>query len=270
MAKLPDTFVQRLRWLEQRLNDFEQAASKIQFSLSDDAKSASPSKVMRGLERAADALAGPIRQMLADNYRTSGIGNSPRSKDSGKQGNRLPHNWLKKMIAATTVKLVAKAAYGDGTLVPTFEINLGGPGAKTQERVVAASLNWGAQHVGMTMRAPVNPADMLKVPEAERAAAGAAAKRSLKKLALANTISAKAYKAVRRGATFKGVQLTRGLDVKRNSRYTKKGGRAIHLGPAQKVWTAIPYPFFYFTPAQMTAIKNVVVSAIEQEIQNGR
>lgn len=272
--KLPEHIRMRLLALEQRLQMLCARADKLSMSLSDEAKTASPVRIMRGLEKAASALVQPVRTFLFQNYKSSGIGHSPRSGKTKGQGNRLPPKWLEKMIAATTVKLIAKAAYGDNTLIPTFEINLGGPSAGAQERTVAATLNWGGMHTGVTMRAPVNPADMLDVPEEKRAKAGAAAKRSLKKWALSGKISDKAYKAIRRGATFKGVRVTNPMNLDRNSRHAKGNNprvhRAIHLGPQSGTWSSIPYPFFFFTTAQMTTLKNVVAEAIEQEASNGR
>jgi len=273
MAALPAHIKERLRKLEQRLNEFAQQANKIEMRLNDAAKDASAVRVMRGLEKAAAALEGPIRKALLDNYNTAGIGKSPRSRHREGQGNRQPHGWLKKMIAATSVKLIAKAAYGDNTLIPTFEINLGGPSADSVQRTAAAAINYGAMHVGMTMRSPVNPADMIQVPAEERSKAGAAAKRSLKKMALKGTISKKAYNAIRRGATFEGVQVTRGMDIQRGSRRAKgknpATNRAIFLGPEQHVWASIPYPFFYFTQAQMQTLKSTVAEAIDREVANG-
>ena len=269
MARLAKETKERLTRVEERLAGFATKADQILASLGKSTDGVDPVKIIRGLEKSVAALTEPIRRALLANYQASGVGASPRSGDK-RAGTSLPRGWLKKMIQQTTVKLVVKAAYSDNTLIPVFEINLGGKTASPEERTVAASINYGAMHVGTDVREPYNPADKTRVSEEKRAAAGAAAKRSLKALAFTGRISKRALNAIRRGSHFEGVQVTKGLDVNRGTRQDKPGGRAIHLGPQHHVWASLPYPFFYFTTTQINGFSDVVAGIIDQEITNAR
>ncbi len=264
---------QRLRAIQERLEGFEQSAQRVAVQMTDTAAMLSPYRLYRALEKSIPELQPVIRKQILANYRTSGLGASPRSHEKDR-GNAQPHGWLEKLVNQTTVKLISKMSKTDGAVVPIIEVTLGGTNTSGKQFEIVGALNWGAVHLKQSLREPYDPANKIRVPESVRAAAGAAAKRTLKKTAFTGSASLKALNAVRRGAVFHGVRVTKGL-ANPDKAFTRSGGRkkrqeAIWLGKEESAhgWAALPHPFFYFTAAQVQEIQGVMDNSIQQEIDH--